>query len=254
MGNETLSDQRPDSVGGETPRVTCVMVTRDRPEFALKSIECFNRQDYLERELLIIDDGEDSLEHRLQLDEDGLVVGDSRIRYVRLTHPTSIGAKRNHGCQQAQSDIIVHWDDDDWMASWRLGYQVRSLIEYNAAVCGLDKLYFYEPERDQAWQYVYPDRARFWVAGATLCYLKSFWRQNPFPNINVGEDTRFVWSGDARRMVALQDASFYVAMIHPGNTSRKRTSDPRYHPMAPELIREVMGGDFQAHAALFKNL
>ena len=140
------------------------------------------------------------------------------------------------------------------MASWRLTYQVRALVESNAEVCGLDKLYFYEPQNDQAWQYVYPERSRFWVAGATLCYKKSFWRENPFPNINVGEDTRFVWGGGARTMIALPDTRFYVAIIHPGNTSLKRTSDPRYRPVAAEQIRQIMGGDFEDHAALFKNL
>lgn len=55
-------------------------------------------------------------------------------------------------------------------------------------------------------------------------------------------------------MIALPDSSFYVAMIHPGNTSRKRTSDPRYHPVAAEQIRQIMGGDFEVHARLFSSL
>ncbi len=228
------------------PFVSCVMPTANRRLLMARAISFFLEQDYSGRELLIIDDGDSSVAD--------LVPNDPRVRYLRLDCRMPLGAKRNLGCQEARGEIIVHWDDDDWMASWRLSYQVRALIESNAAVCGLDKLYFYEPERDQAWQYVYPERARFWVAGATLCYLKSFWRENPFPNINVGEDTRFVWGGDARKMIALPDASFYVAMIHPGNTSRKRTSDPRYHTVAADQISRIMGGDFEDHARLFKNL
>ena len=226
--------------------VSCIMPTSDRQRFVTRAISYFLAQDYANKELLILDDGEKPMPELGRIDE--------RVRYLRLEQKTALGAKRNLACCEARGDIIAHWDDDDWTANWRLSYQVEALIVNNAAVCGLDKLYFYEPQRDQAWQYVYPDRARFWVAGGTLCYLKSFWRENPFPNINVGEDTRFVWSGDARKMIALQDASFYVAMIHPGNTSRKRTSDPRYRQVAPELIRDVMGEDFEIHAGLFKNL
>lgn len=222
------------------------MPTANRFPFAHRAIRYFLDQDYPHKELIVLDDGDDSL-----ADQIGSV---EKCRYVRLDQRTPLGAKRNLACKEAAGDIIVHWDDDDWMASWRLSYQVKALIESNAAVCGLDKLYFYEPARDQAFQYVYPERARFWVAGATLCYLKSFWRENPFPNINVGEDTRFVWGGDARKMIALPDASFYVAMIHPGNTSRKRTSDPRYRLVAPEQIRQMMGGDFEDHARLFRNI
>jgi len=226
--------------------ITCIMPTSDRRHLAARAIGYFQAQDYPNKELLILDDGEQSIAD--------LVRDDDQIRCLRLDQKSPLGAKRNLACQEARGDIIVHWDDDDWMAPWRLSYQVRALTDSNAAVCGLDKLYFYEPERDQAWQYVYPERARFWVAGATLCYLKSFWRENPFPNINVGEDTRFVWSGDARRMIALPDTSFYVAMIHRGNTSRKRTSDPRYHPVAADQIRQLMDRDFDIHSRLFSNL
>ena len=226
--------------------VSCIMPTSDRRRFASRAIDYFLAQDYTSKELLILDDGEQPLP---DLGRD-----DGQVRYLRLEQNTALGAKRNLGCKEARGDIIFHWDDDDWMADWRLSYQVRALIEGNAAVCGLDKLYFYEPERDQAWQYVYPEGARFWVAGATLCYRKSFWRENPFPNINVGEDTRFVWGGDARRMIALADTSFYVAMVHPGNTSRKRTGDPRYQPVPTEQIRQLMGVDFEDHARMFSGL
>ncbi|HXU35894.1 MAG TPA: glycosyltransferase family 2 protein [Blastocatellia bacterium] len=225
------------------PLVSCIMPTADRCRFVSRAISYFQAQDYPNKELLVLDDGK---QNNPELAQD-----DGQIRYLRLDQKSALGAKRNLACTEARGDIIVHWDDDDWMASWRLSYQVRALIENNAAVCGLDKLYFYEPVSDQAWQYVYPDRARFWVAGATLCYLKSFWRENPFPNINVGEDTRFVWGGRARKMIALPDASFYVAMIHSGNTSRKRTSDARYRPVPAEQIRQMMGADFEDHARLF---
>ena len=225
------------------PLVTCIMPTAGRTELVCQAISYFLAQDYPNKELLIVYDRDEPA-------DDG---DDPRVRRMHLHQSAALGAKRNLACKEAAGEIIVHWDDDDWMAPWRLSYQVRALTDSNAAVCGLDKLYFYEPERDQAWLYVYPERARFWVAGATLCYLKAFWRENPFPNINVGEDTRFVWSGDARRMIALPDASFYVAMIHRGNTSRKRTSDPRYQPVATDQIRQLIDSDFETHSRLFLN-
>ena len=222
------------------------MPTADRPLSVLQAIRHFLAQDYPNKELIILDDGQKAAADS--------ACSDQSITYMRLDTKLALGAKRNLACKESRGDIVVHWDDDDWMASWRLSYQVQALIENNAEVCGLDKLYFYNAERDQAWQYVYPDRARFWVAGATLCYQKSFWRRNPFPNINVGEDTRFVWSGDSRKMVALPDSNFYVAMIHPGNTSPKRTSDPRYRPIAADQIRQIMGADFEDHVGLFSKL
>jgi glycosyltransferase involved in cell wall biosynthesis len=230
----------------EGPLVSCIMPTCNRRLFVAQAIAYFLRQSYTNSELIVVDDGDDAV--------GDLIPAGERVRYVRLKARTTIGAKRNLACEQARGEMIVHWDDDDWMASWRLGYQVKSMAQNGADLCGLDKLLFYDPQTDRAWQYIYPCGGKFWVAGNSLCYTKSFWRENPFPNINVGEDTRFVWGGDARKMIALPDSSFYVAMIHPGNTSRKRTGDPRYHPVAAEQIRQIMGGDFEDHARLFSSL
>lgn len=223
--------------------VSCVMPTADRGSLALRAIRCFREQDYSARELVVLDDGERPI--------GDCIPDDPRIRYIRLDRKTTLGAKRNLLCREAAGDVVVHWDDDDWMATWRLTYQVGALVESGADVCGLDRLYFHEPVTGRAWQYVYPARARFWVAGATLCYRKAFWRAHPFPSVDVGEDTRFVWSGDARRMIALADSSFYVATIHAGNTSRKRTDDPRYRPVPEERIRAMMEQDFDEQMACF---
>jgi len=45
-----------------------------------------------------------------------------------------VGAKRNLACDLANGDIIVHWDDDDWMADWRLSYQVEQLMRAEQGV------------------------------------------------------------------------------------------------------------------------
>jgi hypothetical protein len=69
---------------------------------------------------------------------------------------------------------------------------------------------------------------RPWVAGNTLCYRKAFWRINPFPDLNVGEDTRFQWTARPKHIQTLPDERFFVALIHPYNTSPKRTHDGRW--------------------------
>src|SRR6185295_2329841 len=131
-----------------------------------------------------------------------------------------IGVKRNRLCELARGDVIVHWDDDDWMASRRVRYQVERLLAGHADVCGLDRPLFYDPAEQRAWQYVYPAGAAPWVYGATLCYTKAFWQRSPFPAIGVGEDSRFVWANVSKRILALDDPTFFVGIVHPGNTSR----------------------------------
>lgn len=215
------------------------MPTCDRRPFVAQAIDYFLRQDYPRRELLIVDDGSDPVAD--------LVPDDPRVRYLREKRRISLGAKRNLACREAKGEILVHWDDDDWHAPWRLSYQVGRLRESGAELCGLDRLYFWDPKADRAWQYVYPPGSRRWLAGGTLCYARSLWRRHPFAEVTVGEDNRFVRAAGGRGMAALEDGDFYVALIHPGNTSRKRPGGRRWQPVESSKIRALLGDDHASY-------
>ncbi len=217
------------------PLVSCLMPTKDRRRFVPRAIADFRRQDYPNRELLIVDDGSDPVAD--------LVPDDPRIRYLRLDRRLRLGAKRNLACREARGEILVHWDDDDWHAPWRLSYQVRELRERGAELCGLDRLTFYDPAADRAWQYVYPPGGRRWLAGGTLCYTRSLWQHHPFPDVTLGEDNRFVRSAGASPMAALDNSDFYVALIHSENTSRKRPAGRRWRRCSSDRVRALLGDD-----------
>jgi hypothetical protein len=216
-----------------SPLVTCLMLTCDRRRFVPLAIDCFLRQDYPNRELLIADDGRDAVAD--------LVPFDARIRYVRLSSRLPVGSKRNAACELAAGDVILHWDDDDWSAPWRVSVQVRALLDGDADVCGLDRVLFYEPAADRAWEYAYPVGGRPWVHGATLCYRKEFWERHRFADIQIGEDTRFVWSSRGGRVRPLQDQRFFVGTIHRNNASPKQTTHARWRPRPASDIHALMG-------------
>jgi glycosyltransferase involved in cell wall biosynthesis len=117
------------------PLVSCLMPTRNRRHFVGQAIRYFLRQDYLARELLIVDDGSDAVAD--------LVPDDPRIQYVRLDRPLPLGAKRNVACEMSCGELIAHWDDDDWIAPHRLSAQVGRLLAVQADVCGADRLLYY---------------------------------------------------------------------------------------------------------------
>jgi hypothetical protein len=110
----------PTSLHDTEPLISCIMPTRNRSEWVRQSLDYFARQDYPNRELIIIDDGSDDL--------DAVLPSDPRIRYIRSLRPISIGAKRNLGCEAAVGTIIVHWDDDDWYAPNRLSAQAAPIL------------------------------------------------------------------------------------------------------------------------------
>lgn len=214
------------------PLVSCIMPTKDRRGYVPLAIKYFLNQDYPHRELLILDDGTNSIQD--------IVSDDSRIQYIRLKARHSLGQKRNLACEQANGEILLHWDDDDWHADWRITYQVSALVEEGADICGLDQIYFYNPDAAQAWEYRYPKSAKPWVYGGTLCYFKDFWRMNPFADVEIGEDNRFVWSDQEKRILPLEKNTFYVAIIHPGNTSPKKMKSKRWRCVDVKTIQKII--------------
>jgi glycosyltransferase involved in cell wall biosynthesis len=223
------------------PFVTCIMPTRGRRLFVSQAIKYFLRQDYPYRELIIVDDGIDTVRD--------LTLENPRIRYLCLDHKLTIGAKRNLACQAASGEIIVHWDDDDWMADWRLSYQVKYLLRRRADICGLNKVFYYDQSSKQAWQHICSQRrSKPWVAGGTLCYTQTFWQTNPFLNINIGEDTEFLWGENPKRVVIPPKSTFYVALIHPGNTSPKRIGNGWYS-CSTEEVRHLIGKDWDFYTS-----
>jgi ADP-heptose:LPS heptosyltransferase/2-polyprenyl-3-methyl-5-hydroxy-6-metoxy-1,4-benzoquinol methylase len=222
--------------------VSCIMPTSDRPTFVAQSIHYFLAQDYQAKELILVDDGVQSINDAF--------CSDKRIRYLRLTAKTPVGQKRNLAVAAAKGNLIVHWDDDDWSAPWRLSYQVKELLASGADICGLNKIYFYSPFQEKAWEYVYPACRRPWAYGASLAYRKSFWEKHPFAPVAVGEDTRFVWSDGGAKIQVLSDPRFLVAVVHDGNTSPKRLSDPRYQPRPVQSVHELLTEDLAFYRQL----
>jgi len=218
------------------PLVSCIMPTANRRAFVPNAIRYFLRQDYANRELIILDDGSDPVSD--------LIPNDPRIRYIRMQERRTMGAKHNLGCEHARGEIIAHWDDDDWFADWRLSYQVSELLKHPPlTLAGLSKIFFYRPVDHRAWEYVYPSTQRPWVCGSTFCYRKEFWIRHSFPDMNEGADTVFVWGLTNANVVSLANSQWLVGIVHSTNTSPKRTDDPAWRPLLNDEVCKLLASD-----------
>jgi len=211
------------------------MPTAGRRRWLPQAIRYFLRQDYPNRELVILDDEEGAC--------DDLIPADQRIRYKRLHGNRTLGAKRNLCVAESRGDLILHWDDDDWFAPDRISRQVDALRRAGAEICGLPRMLFHEPSTRQTWLYEFRgDPQHRWLAGGSLLYTKDFWSRGPFPDLQIGSDTLFVWNRLLDSAVALDDVEIYVAMIHGGNTSPKPTDEQNWTRW-PGDLRRVVGDD-----------
>jgi glycosyltransferase involved in cell wall biosynthesis len=213
------------------PLVSCIMPTANRPQFISRSIRNFLEQDYSNKELIIVDDGHQTIAH--------LIPENPQIKYFRTSITGTIGAKRNQACALAGGDIIVHWDDDDWYAPDWITHQVKVLQTSGADLTGLSTLFFYAPQTDTAWKYSYPLTDRPWVAGATMAYKRSLWQRYRFRELHIGEDNDFAWHSGARVHAHHYEEGF-VSTIHPGNTSPKLTGHSRWRSIPSEKVRALL--------------
>ena len=152
---------------------------------------------------------------------DGEDVRDLVPPSIRLIHlasqPHSIGEKRNFGAAQA-TEVICHWDDDDWSAPERLERQIASLTTSGKQVAGFHSMKFTDGEK--WWQY---EGSANYSLGTSLCYYRTWWERFPFPSKNIGEDNDFVQTAAVAGMLHSENAGDLMhATIHPGNTSPRR--------------------------------
>jgi glycosyltransferase involved in cell wall biosynthesis/predicted O-methyltransferase YrrM len=224
----------------KAPLVSCIMPTYNRRAFVPHAIRYFLRQDYKEKELIIIDDGTDCIED--------LVPADPSIRYYRLPKKITLGAKLNMACNYANGNIIANWDDDDWYAPGRLTYQIKAMQPDQIYICGINKLLYLDLNTKNTFQYIYPDDQRTWLLGSSLCFKKEFWKKSQFADINVGMDGLFVWTTTDDHIYVLPDHTFSVHMIHYENVSPKKTDGIWWHKFPAEGIIKIMGTDWDLYS------
>ena len=236
-----LADRSPAARHRSLPLVSCVMPTADRRDMVRRAIAYFERQDHPARELVILDDGEDRIAD--------LIPPDPRIRYFAGDRRLVLGAKRNAMCELARGDVVLHWDDDDWVAPHRIRYQLDELRRSGADVSGASSLLYLSPDAPRAWRYEHGGgRGSRWVAGNTMCYELEAWRRGGFAEIPVGEDWRFL-SDRRRRVHVVPDHRFIVGIIHARNASPKRTDNAWWHRIPLQEVTRVLGADAASYLA-----
>ena len=209
------------------PKVSCIMPTANRPNFISLAIEYFLNQSYRNTELIIVDDGRQSVK--------SLIPNHRKIRYFQLEPFESLGLKRNYACEQAVGELILHWDDDDYYGYDWIKRSVQALDNSGADICGLNEIKFYSPLKMKFWLYSDKQIERPWLSGATMCYKKSFWEAHPFKNIHIGEDYDYIWNNNARIFAHDYNEGF-VAILHANNTTLKPFEDKKFKKNASKWM------------------
>lgn len=213
------------------------MPTANRRAFVPLAIACFLAQDYAERELVVLDDGEEDIR--------SLIPADTRVIYKRVSPRRSTGAKRNMCCEMSQGEVIVHWDDDDWSAPTRISEQVARLQESGKAMTGFYSMLFHDIANGRAYKYVH---APNYALGTSQCYLKSWWSEHKFPDKVTGEDSAFCMQAHIDHQLMSVDAGkVMVATIHDGCSSPRAVNTTNFPPVDLSALPEEFLHAIQHH-------
>src|SRR5579875_774722 len=109
----SASAARPSRVNRQTdgrPLVSVILTTRDRPRFLDIALACYAHQTYPDRELIVVDDGQE-----FPADPDRVAAAGGKL--VRVPPGTPLGTKLNAGVREARGVLCQKMDDDDWYAA-----------------------------------------------------------------------------------------------------------------------------------------
>jgi hypothetical protein len=184
-----------------------------------QAVEAFRAQTYPDKRLLIWDTGSDNSATN-ESSQEGYCEG--FIDAHRRGDGAKVGELRNRangmsGTILPKSDIICHWDSDDWSHPNRIAEQVALLQSSGAECVGYNEMLFWRetPQviKDQyaevlrryptdpnvpipqhlrlrdseAW--LYTNRSATWALGTSLCYWRRTWERAPFSNTyGIGAD------------------------------------------------------------------
>ena len=202
------------------------MPTADRRHLVPQAIDSFLSQTWEEKELVVLDDGEDLV--------GDLIPDDSRIQYHNELdfEKLNIPAKRNMANWHADGQVIMHWDDDDWSAPERMASQVEYLLATGMDLVGYHRMHFWDVEGQQA--YSYRSTRHVWACGTSFCYWKRFWELNQYnESINLSTDNIFCRAARIRKNLATEAAgTMMVARVHDQTSNPKNMGADNFKKMA----------------------
>ena len=195
-----------------TPRVSCVMVTADRPLLVQRAIHCYLQQDYENKELVVLDNGQESIANSLS------VVPESELQYkkVERTPDLILGDLRNAALGMATGDYIIpQWDDDDWYHPARISIQVKTL-EQGYDACALSGTLMHvdkEPYFAKPYIGLLPNGVP-----PTIMHRRD--NSIQYPSLPRTEDTVYVnaWRNKSYYLYPLSYSYLYIRSFHGANT------------------------------------
>lgn len=186
-------------------RISCIMASRGHATPARHAIECYRRQTYANRELIVI-----SADPAAEVQEWIAGLGDPTIRFIDAPPGTPVGLLRNQAIAIAQGDLVAVWDDDDLSHAERLRWQYDALVDQRVPACVVSQVLLW-----------WPARRRMAIGSRRVWENSLLARRTMLPAYSAlerGSDTHVLKSLNADHAIAAVDRlNAYVYVAHDRN-------------------------------------
>lgn len=232
------------------PLVSCLCVTRGKPERLRRAIQCFESQTYDNRELVLICEDDDLPTCRI-----GSGIAELNPRVIVHTVPAkpkkTLGELRNLSLSRSSGSYLCQWDDDDWYHCQRIEIQLATLESSRKFACLLTNWIVFNEEDFSA--YFAP--FRLWE-GSVLFHRSVLETVDPYRSLSRREDTEFTQRLVQRGHVfPLVHGGLYIYTAHGSNTwgsQHFRTllrMSTRFSDEASLLVRHILEGRYSVQEA-----
>ena len=220
------------------------MVTANRSALARRAVQCYLQQTYPNKELVIVDDGEE--DYGPVLTE----VPADELRYIKLKPAPGqvLGTLRNRSLEEATGDLMAQWDDDDWYHPERIERQA-GVLQMGADACCLagSLMHVDHPDYfDLPYVGYLPDG----IPGTIVHRRDDSIR---YPSERAGEDTTFLdhWRQKRYTKLPADQAGLFIRCFHGSNTWEMNHFVRRMRNSPAKLVRYLfyryVMGDLSRH-------
>jgi len=192
------------------PLISCLCLTRKRPDCLKRAIDCYSSQTYANKELLVVYH-DDDLETRDFLET---ILRDDIISVELPSVPKiPLGEIRNISISSSNGEYFCQWDDDDWYHENRLEVQMNSLLVNGKEASVMYNWLIYDYNCGRA----FLSFKAAW-AGSLLCKRTLVSKDIKYPPMNKHEDLHFLIKlFKLKCLYPLVKPTLYIKTFHGNN-------------------------------------
>jgi len=232
--------------GNDEPLVSCLCVTRGKPDKLRRAIDCFLAQTYECRQLVIVFEDDDFPTRRVVKEVESRFPRHVVSMEVPARPKLTLGQLRNVAVSLADGEYFCQWDDDDWYHDQRVANQLAAARSSGRPACLLTNWLIFDEIKRQA----YFSHFRLWE-GTILCRRDVLDEQLRYPSLPRAEDYLFTnLLVERGHVFPLAAAGMYIYTVHTKNTwSRDHfetmfSCSQRLSSEATMLIEDILNGRY----------